>query len=72
METSAALGEGTDMHGALVIPLPGCCGWRFPGGAVLSLARKGKAAQAGKKQSAGKKYLQWKGGEAIMKKKERG
>ena len=72
METSAVLGEGTEIHGALVIPLPGCCGWRFSGGAVLPLAREGDTAQADEKQSAGKKYLQWKGGEGIMRKKERG
>ena len=39
---------------------------------VLSLARKGGTVQAGEKQPAGKKCLQWKGGETIMKKKECG
>ena len=57
METSAALGEGTDMHGALVIPLLGCCGWRFPGGAVLPLAREGDTAQADEKTVGWKEIL---------------
>ena len=45
------------MHGALVIPLLGCCGWRFPGGAVLPLAREGDTAQADEKTVGWKEIL---------------
>ena len=55
---------GDPLAGALWVEVSGRCGFAFG-------ARR-QMAQADEKQSAGKKYLQWKGGTAIMKKKERG
>ena len=55
IETSAVLGEGTEIHGALVIPLPGCCEWSFR--AVRFCLWRARADGTGRRKTVGWKEI---------------